>query len=69
MHGRLTALLAMVVLAVMLAASPAFADQGGLAHDGSCGFGAVGAQLTVDDPTSPGATEFALIHPSEENCL
>jgi hypothetical protein len=62
MRGRLTALLAMVVLAVMLAASPAFAD-------GSCGFGAVGAQLTVDDPTSPGATEFALIHPSEENCL
>ena len=58
-----------LVMAVMLATSPAFADQGGLAHDGSCGFGAVGAQLTVDDPTSPGATEFALIHPSEENCL
>jgi hypothetical protein len=69
MRRRLTALLAMVVMAVMLAASPAFADKGGLAHEGSCGFGAVGAQLTVADPTSPGATEFALIHPSEENCL
>ena len=69
MRRRLTALLAMVVMAVMLVAGPALADKGGVSHEGSCGFGREGAQTGVEDQTSPGATEFALIHPSEENCL
>ena len=37
MHRRLTALLVTVVMTVMLVAAPAFADKGGIQHEGSCG--------------------------------
>jgi hypothetical protein len=67
MRRRLTALLAMVVVTVMLVAAPAFADKGGFQHEGSCGVGRA-AHEAIADPTSPGATEYARIHPSEVGC-
>ena len=68
LRKRLAALLAMVVVTVMLVAAPAFADKGGVFHEGSCGLGRVLAQEAVADQTSPGATEIARQPPSEAGC-
>ncbi len=67
MRRRLTALLAMVVMTVLLVAAPAFADKGGIQHEGSCGVGRA-AHEAIEDETSPGATEYARFPPSEAGC-
>jgi hypothetical protein len=56
------------VVAALCAAAPASAGQGGNPTDGSCGLGKPGAQVAIADPTSPGATENALIKPQDIGC-
>ncbi len=67
MRRRLTALSATVVMTMMLVAAPAFADKGGIQHEGSCGVGRA-AHEAIEDETSPGATEYARFPPSEAGC-
>jgi hypothetical protein len=56
------------VAVALFAATPASAENGGAPHPGSCGLGKPGAHEAIQDPTSPGATENALIPPSEIGC-
>ena len=64
MRRRLTALLAMVVVAAVGWAAPAFAAKGGLPVEHNCGIG-TGAHLAVEDQSGPGANEAALFPPPE----
>ena len=74
MRRRLTALLAMVVVTVMVAAAPALAAQGGAPAEGSCGFGTFSEDLREDDfnykkekiSPKPGGGEASELHPT--NC-
>jgi hypothetical protein len=70
LRRKLSVLLAVALMmtSVLAFSAPAFADKGGVSHEGSCGLGREGAQTAVEDPESPGATEFALIHPSDAEC-
>ncbi len=67
MRRRFTAMLAMVMMIVMVVAAPVLADKGGFQHEGSCGVGRA-AHEAIEDPESPGATEYALQPPSEVGC-
>jgi hypothetical protein len=67
LRRKLTALLAMVVVTVMLVAAPAFAAKGGFPPEHSCGIG-TGALLAIEDQRGPGASEAALLPPSEAGC-
>jgi hypothetical protein len=59
---------AVAVATALFAAAPASAGQGGNPTLGSCGLGKPGAKEAITDPTSPGATENALIKPQEVFC-
>jgi hypothetical protein len=59
---------AVAVAMALSAAAPASAGQGGNPTPGSCGLGTPGAKAAIADPTSPGATENALIKPQEVGC-
>ena len=49
---------ALVMAAMMLAmAMPAFADQGGNPHTGSCGLGKENVHAAQESPVLPGASE------------
>jgi hypothetical protein len=46
------------LLASMLVFSaPAFADKGGVSHDGSCGLSKESVHNEIENPSSPGASE------------
>jgi hypothetical protein len=68
MRRRLTAMLATVVITVMLAAVPAFADKGGVIHDGSCGLGYEVHVAIADQNAGPGASEYGTGSPLEAGC-
>jgi hypothetical protein len=59
---------AVAVAVTVFAAAPASASKGGSPAPGSCGLGTPGAYVALQDQTSPGATENALISPQEFGC-
>jgi hypothetical protein len=65
---RVLLLPAVAVAVALFGAAPAAASQGGNPTQGSCGLGKPGAQAGIQDQTSPGATENALISPQEFGC-
>jgi hypothetical protein len=67
-RGKRLIVVAAAALVGLGASSPALADAGGVSHQGSCGLGKSFAQAAIADPTSPGATEYALVPPGEFGC-
>jgi len=59
---------ATVAVALVFAATPASAGQGGTPTEGSCGLGKSVAHGAIQDQTSPGATEAARTPPAEVGC-
>jgi hypothetical protein len=59
---------ATIAVALVFAATPASAGQGGIPTEGSCGLGKSIAQEAIQDQTSPGATEAARTPPAEVGC-
>ena len=60
--------LAVVATAVLSVPGAAVADPGGTLHVGSCGLAREFAIPAVQDPSSPGATEWALVPPNSWGC-
>ena len=71
MRRRISVVVAMVMVAAILVAGPAFAAAEFSPNpkaEASCGLGRPGAQEAVALQESPGATEFARFPPAEAGC-
>jgi hypothetical protein len=59
LRRRLSVLVAAVALlaSMLVFSAPAFADKGGVSHDGSCGLSKESVHTQIDNPSAPGASE------------
>jgi hypothetical protein len=59
LRRRLPVLVAAVALlaSMLVFSAPAFADKGGVSHDGSCGLSKESVHNEIENPSSPGASE------------